>query len=264
MKKKAARRKMASKPATLPDRPLILPRGKGQRIPPFWSYGAVFEDAPRCTPRDGTPYWTVGTKILGIDVPTDLDKAISAHGEETYLDIEEVFTFEPWRFFDYLPADNGSRYAARKQRAGEAPLPIEEWEYADLGDPESWTKDERGSWDDFLDFSSAELMVLHAAINTAIAHGFYLALTRYADDLKHVPEARAMIDAHRQISKKGGDARRKEAEPRRQQARRLDRELRKEGGLMKKKTHRVERIAREMKRDTRTIERYLDPKRDKK
>jgi hypothetical protein len=144
------------------------------------------------------------------------------------------------------------------------PLPVNLDEIA-----ESIGRDEVEFWKAWMDMlritvPAEEIGHVQGFVADAVRKGFVLALLRYADELKHVPEARAMIDAHRQISKKGGDARRKEAEPRRQQARRLDRELRKEGGLMKKKTHRVERIAREMKRDTRTIERYLDPKRDKK
>jgi hypothetical protein len=82
-------------------------------------------------------------------------------------------------------------------------------------------------------------------------------LTRYADVLKHVPEAAAMLEANRKNAKKGGAARSKEAEPRRQEARRLDRELRK---TVKKKYLRVQRIAAQMKVDTRTVERYLSPK----
>lgn len=207
----------------------MLPRGQGQRIPPFWSEGEAFRDAPRYTPKDGTPYWTGGIRVCGVEAPADLDNAISAHGDETFLDIEEVADFEPWRFFDYLPADNGSRYAAIKPKEGEAPLPLEQWEYADLGDPKSWTKNPRGGWDDFLDFSYAELWVLHAAINTAIAHGFFLALTRYGDDLKHVPEAAAICAALARGRKKGGAANRKKAEPGRAANRKRFRELRKSG-----------------------------------
>lgn len=101
---------------------------------------------------------------------------------------------------------------------------------------------------------------LGGMIADSVRKGFVLALLRYQDDLKHVPEARAVLEANRRNARKGGEARRQEAEPRRQQARRLDRELRKEGGLMKKKTYRIQRIAAEMRVDTRTVERYLAPK----
>lgn len=255
MRKKAARRKTTKKPARLPERPLILPRGKGQRIPPFWSYGEDFEGAPRYTPLDGTPYWTVGMRIFGVEVPTDLGKAIAAHGEETYLDIHEVLSFEPWRFFDYLPANDGSRYTTKKSVDGKPPPPPDEWEDADLGDPKSWTKNPRGGWDDFLDFSYAELMVLHAAINTAMAHGFYLALTRYADDLKNVPEAEALLKAKREGAKKGGAARRAAAAPTHKAIRKRFRELRK---TSPKKTARYLRIAEEFEMSDRHVARIVE------
>ena len=229
MSKKAARRKTTNRAAKLPQRPLILPRGQGQRLPLFWSDGEDFKGAPRYTPRDGTPYWTGGTGILGVDVPADLGKAISAHGEETFLDIDEVVNFEPWRFFDYLPADDGSRYTTKKLEPGEPPPPLDEWKYADLGDPKSWTKNPNGGWNDFLDFSYAELMVVHAAINTAMAHGFFLALVRYAEDLKSVPEAAAICAALERGRRKGADTVHKKAAPKKMAIRKRFRELRKSG-----------------------------------
>jgi hypothetical protein len=110
---------------------------------------------------------------------------------------------------------------------------------------------------DPLDLEDVHVAEIQYAVKRAVRSGFNLALLRYADELKHVPEAAAMLEANRKNAKKGGAARSKEAEPRRQQARRLDRELRK---TVKKKYLRVQRIAAEMKVDTRTVERYLSPK----
>jgi len=117
---------------------------------------------------------------------------------------------------------------------------------------------------DPIELDEQHVWEMQYAIKKALRIGFNLALLRYADELNHIPEAAAMLEQKRAAAKKGGDARRREAEPRKQQARRLDRELRKEGGLMRKKTYRIERIAHEMKKNTRTIQRYLDRKRDKK
>jgi hypothetical protein len=64
-------------------------------------------------------------------------------------------------------------------------------------------------------------------IASAVRQGFVLAVLRYADDLKHVPEALAMLEANRRNAARGGVARSKQADPRRREARRLDRELRK-------------------------------------
>lgn len=69
-----------------------------------------------------------------------------------------------------------------------------------------------------------------------------------------VQAAAAMIRAQRENSHKGGKARSRQAEPKRQLARRLDRELRK---TVKKKYVRVQRIAAEMRCSEKTIERYL-------
>jgi hypothetical protein len=111
-------------------------------------------------------------------------------------------------------------------------------------------------------FDPLELDDVHAAeiqrsVKNAVRIGFNLALLRYADELKHVPEAAAMLEANRKNAKKGGDARRKEADSRRKEARRLDREMRK---TVKKKYLRVQRIAAQMKVGERTIERYLATK----
>jgi hypothetical protein len=91
-------------------------------------------------------------------------------------------------------------------------------------------------------------------IASAVRQGFVLAVLRYADDLKHVPEALAMLEANRRNSARGGVARSKQADPRRREARRLDRELRK---TVKKKYLRVQRIATEMRCSEKTVERYL-------
>jgi hypothetical protein len=103
---------------------------------------------------------------------------------------------------------------------------------------------------------ASDVQLLVKTLADAVREGFVLALLRYAEDLKHVPNARAILEANRNNSAKGGAARRKQAEPRRQKARRLDRELRK---TIKKKYLRVRRIAGEMRCSEKTIERYLEP-----
>jgi len=76
-----------------------------------------------------------------------------------------------------------------------------------------------------------------------------------------VQAAAAMIRAQRKNAIKGGKARSRQAEPKRQFARRLDRELRK---TVKKKYVRVERIAAELRCSEKTVLRYLSPKTPKK
>jgi hypothetical protein len=158
--------------------------------------------------------------IPGVPLPPDLEEACGFFAREETRSLTQWLMNPP-----AIPVDQG----------------LEEYEqpYESLG------------------LGDGHIWEIQAAVKKAVRAGFNLALLRYADDLKHVPEAAAMLKANRKNAKKGGAARRKQAEPRRQQARRLDRELRK---AVKKKYLRVERIAAEMKVDTRTVERYLSTK----
>ena len=87
------------------------------------------------------------------------------------------------------------------------------------------------------------------------ARGFYLAVLRYRDDLKHVPEAAALLEKKRFAAKKGGDARRKQAEPNHKAIRKRFRELRK---TVPKKTARYVRVAGEFEMSDRQIARIVD------
>ena len=91
-------------------------------------------------------------------------------------------------------------------------------------------------------------------IAEAIQKGFFLALLRFAEDLKQVPEAAAMLVAIRRNGEKGTAVGKKKADSKRHEARGLDRELRK---TVKKKYLRVQRIATKMCVSSRTVERYL-------
>ena len=97
---------------------------------------------------------------------------------------------------------------------------------------------------------------LHEKIANAVKKGFALALLRYADELKSNPEAAAMLAAARANSKKGIAAIKRKSEPKKREARRLDRELRKNVKFHKKYL-RVEEIAKQMKTSTRTVQTYL-------
>lgn len=254
-RKKVARR--TQKPdsrAVSPKKLMHLDKnGEPSRIPPFWSYGSADATTPRFTPPDGTPYWTVGTNIGGIPAPEDLAEAVRAHGGETWSWIFELIEFEPWRFFDHFPLEAGDRYAMRGLTATATDRASHEC--ADLGDPASWKKDDRGFWQDFIDFTYAELMILHAAVNTAMAQGFFLALVRYADDLKNVPEAVAMLEKRREIARSNGKARSKKAEPKHKAIRARFRELRK---TIPKKTARYLKVGNEFGMSDRQVFRIVD------
>lgn len=254
-RKKAAGRNQKAKPVALTPKTLVHldENGQPRRIPPFWSDGPAASDTPRFTPPEGTPYWTVGTNIGGVAAPSDLDQAIRAHGGETWSWMFELIEDEPWRFFDHFPDGAGDRYV--QPRLDGATTEQSSDECVDLGDPASWKKDERGLWQDFIDFSYAELMILHAAINTAMAQGFFLALLRYADDLKNVPEAAAMLEKRREIARKNGRARTRKAEPKHKAIRKRFRELRK---TIPKKTARYLKVGNEFGMSDRQVFRIVE------
>jgi hypothetical protein len=245
MKRKRATRRPTKKTVAMPARPLLelwdrTPDGACGLIP-----GPTVE------------------KIDDVPLPADFDAVIGFHAGECLLSHVYEMEHEPWFYwwlrlgYDGEHYDNGTvddRYPRYffYSNGGLWPAPPKRLdpEGNDLAEPEGW----RGK---NLALSEQQLFAVGVAMRDAMREGFYLALLRYADELKHVPEAAAMLEATRKNAKKGGAARRKQAEPRRQEARRLDRELRK---TVKKKYLRVQRIAAEMKVDTRTVERYLAPK----
>jgi ElaB/YqjD/DUF883 family membrane-anchored ribosome-binding protein len=108
---------------------------------------------------------------------------------------------------------------------------------------------------DRLDLDDAHVWEIQASVKKAVRIGFNLALLRYADDLKHVPEAAALLEKKRSAAKKGGNARRKQAEPNHKAIRKRFRELRK---TVPKKTARYVRVAGEFEMSARQIARIVD------
>lgn len=240
MKRKATKRRAAQKQPALADTPDKHQTPK--RLPPFWNYDTGGKDFPRYTPKDGSPYWTVGMKIGGVTIPQELQETLSLHGGEVFLDIHKVCEFEPWRFFDHYHKNDGSRYEGLEDEI-------------DLGDPASWKRHSKSEDGKEMEFGYVEWTALHAAINTAMAQGFLLALLRYAEGLKAVPEATAMLDSLRRNSAKGAAARRKQAAPTHRAIQKRFRELRK---TTPKKTARYLRVAGEFKMSDRQIARIVD------
>ena len=106
-------------------------------------------------------------------------------------------------------------------------------------------------------YRASQYSLFQIALALSYQRGFKLALLRYADELKQAPEAAALLESARRNGAKGAAVVKKKAESKRQQARRLDRALRK---TLKKKYLRVQRIATEMRCSDKTIERYLSQK----
>jgi hypothetical protein len=109
-------------------------------------------------------------------------------------------------------------------------------------------------------YAPVELQNPHVAeiqysIKRALRTGFNLALLRYADELKHVPEAVALLEAKRRGAQKGGEARRKKAAPNHKAIQKRFRELRK---TVPKKTARYLRVAEEFGMSDRQVQRIVD------
>lgn len=92
-------------------------------------------------------------------------------------------------------------------------------------DAQSWSADKDMS----LQLSFEHVRVLRQEIAWAMESGFLLALQRYADDLKSVPEAAAIRAALERGRKKGADTVRQKAAPKKMAVRKRFRELRKSG-----------------------------------
>jgi hypothetical protein len=95
---------------------------------------------------------------------------------------------------------------------------------------------------DPVELQGAHVAEIQYSIKRALRTGFNLALLRYADELKNVPEAVALLEAKRQASQKGAAARRKQAAPNHKAIRRRFKELAK---TIPKATARYLRIGKE-------------------
>lgn len=112
-----------------------------------------------------------------------------------------------------------------------------------------------GKRDLTLDIQDEHVAFFENVISDALESGFFLALLRYADDLKQVPEAAALLDAKRRGSQKGAAARRQQAAPTHKAIRKRFRELRK---TVAKKTARYLRVAEEFGMSDRHVARIVE------
>jgi hypothetical protein len=161
-------------------------------------------------PIELPPY--IRKQIAGIDIPADFGDALLVYGEQTLDWFEFHLELAPWYLFEFFEKTDPIRIRGDGR---------------DLGNRESW-QDANGKTCG-LAFSPQQKWVLRAAIETAIGQGFYLALMRYADDLKSVPEVAAIRAALERGRKKGADTVRKKAAPKKMAIRKRFRELRKSG-----------------------------------
>ena len=170
----------------------------------------------------------------------------------------------PGRFV-YSVDENGHLQGTRRTEVSGIPLPADleilcgreaktvsqymEWSLG--SDAEQWSAREDLS----LPIRVEHVLFFEEQIAEALETGFRLALLRYAEDLKAVPEAAAMLKKMKRGSKKGGAARRAKAEPTHKAIRKRFRELRKS---VPKKTARYLRVGNEFGISDRHVARIVD------
>ena len=247
MKRKPAKRTTAKKKPALQAKPLM----ELWKRSPDGAFGLL--------PGVGGPQGQPDT-IDGVRLPADLDPVIGFHAGECLLSHRYYMENEPWFYwflrlgYDGREYDNGTgddglpRYFFDSSSCPEPPQRIDN-EGNDLSDPDGWNGEN-------LDLTERQWFAVGVAMRDAMREGFQLAVLRYADQLKSNPEAAAMLAAARANSKKGIAAIKRKSEPKKREARRLDRELRKNVKFHKKYL-RVEEIAKQMKTSTRTVQTYL-------
>ena len=167
---------------------------------------------------NGTYTATPRTEIEGVPLPPDLEQAVRYYTRYEFEILEEDLTRPPWT--------HGGEESERDYPG---------WQEAGIS-PDGWH-------------------AVRRKLEECFRTGFYLALLRYADDLKTSAEAEPLIEGLRQAARKGGAARRAQAAPIHKAIRKRFRELRK---ATPKKTVRYLRVAEEFEMSDRQVARIVD------
>lgn len=219
MKRKPSKRKTAKKKPAMSAKPLRELGGELlKRLPSRPDLGMVFwfGEGPQ-PPRKPR------TEIAGAPLPPDLEPAVRYYAGNMFDSVEQDLTRPPW---EWGPGTDG-------EEESEEDYPG--WKRADIL-PEGWYR-------------------IRQTLEDCFRQGFYLALLRYADDLKTSAEAEPLIEGLRQAARKGGAARRAQAAPIHKAIRKRFRELRK---TTPKKTVRYLRVAEEFEMSDRQVARIVD------
>ena len=221
MKRKTAGRKTAKKRASMRAKPLL----------------ELWKRSPD-GPLGVMPGWRAAA-IEGVPLPEDFHAVIGFHAGECLLEHLTYLEHEPWSYwwrplaYDGEHYDNGTvdssfpRYFFYSDKSdlfnGWPPPPARIDEQGnDLSEPEGWNGNT-------LALTERQLFAVGVAMRDAMREGFYLALRRYAEDLKSVPEAAAICAALERGRKKGASTVHKKAAPKKIALRKRFRELRKSG-----------------------------------
>lgn len=207
---------------------------KTRKKPPAISAGLLSDlfsgNKPPDIPSREITWWIVGddgsfvdaesrprTEISGAPLPPDLDKAVKYFAGRNFRSLEEGLTRPPWTYFG---EENESDYP--------------DWKEADIP-PDGW----RG---------------IRRCLEDCFREGFFLAVMRYAEDLKRSAEAAPLIEGLKKAARKGAAARRSQAAPTRKAVCKRFREMRK---TTPKKTVRYLRVAEEFGMSERHVQRIV-------
>lgn len=224
MKRKPA--KPRKQPSITPVRPGEAPPDSdtvrylevaGHWIPLSVEKPVTFRDLDGSTYRTTMPRHL--TAVDGIDLPKDLGKAIDKEGRRYVAEL--------------------ARYVAGWMRIYRSGSP-----YYQRSQPGTNRME-----DPMRDLQIPAMRAIHDAVQA----GFYLALLRYADDLKSSAEAGPILERMKEGRKKGGAAARKKAEPSKMESRRMFRELRRSGFSP---DHARQEISMKRRISKRTVERH--------
>ena len=190
MKRKKAKRGSGAKKPPIPVRSLRALGKRTLETVPDWHRVGFFRQL-----LGGAPA-TDREEIAGVPLPTDLEPAVRYYAGRAFESLDKRIGETPW-------------YGLSEEEYLERKADFSHWREAYLN-PEDWHEIRQG-------------------LERCFRQGFYLALLRYADDLKQSAEATAFLEGLKKGRKKGTATTKRKAEPRRMAVRRRFRALRKSG-----------------------------------
>ena len=184
MKRKMAKRKPTKREVAKSPRPSEVPE---KSLLELWERG-------RRGPLELIPPYTTGV-IDGVSLPKDLEAVIGFHAGECMLGADYYMEGEPWFYWwlalaiDGQPYDHGcagiETSYPRYHFYGERPPGRIDEDGNDLSDPSGWK-------DRSMALTKLQKFAVGVALRDAMREGFFLAILRYADDLK--TSAQAAVD----------------------------------------------------------------------
>jgi hypothetical protein len=151
------------------------------------------------------------THVDGLPLPHDFDPVIGFHAGECLLFHDNMMETEPWFYWWLSLSYEGDHYDHGRVESDfpryhfygpcHKPPPLLDENGQDLSEPEGWGETNLG-------LSDRQRFAVGVAMRDAMTQGFMLALLRYRDELKGVPEAAALMESVRNRAVKMNEAKR--------------------------------------------------------